>query len=879
MSLSSMCVRRPIGTVMVTLIVLLLGGVAFLRVPVDLMPDVTWPTLSVSTAWADASPEEVEEMVSRPLEEALSAVPGVQEITSTSVEGNSNIRVTFAWGTNLDAAAADMRDRIDRVVPNLPEEADRPTLRKFDLASFPILILGVASDLDPVALRRLIDKDVRTRIERIPGVAALDIRGGLDREIHVNLDPERIRALGLSVEDVQRRLRDANITLPAGTIERGSLDVLVRTPARFPDLDAIRHTIIAERDGQPIALSQVARVEDRWEKETRRVRVNGQPGLRLSINKQAGTNTVEVARLALAELDRINADMPGITIVPIIDSSAFIQRAINNLGMAVLIGGCLAVLVLIVFLRNLRSTMVIAVSIPVAIIATFALMFFSGFTLNLMTLGGLALGVGMLVDNAIVVLENIFRRREGGELPHDAATVGSKEVTSAIIASTLTTMVAFAPMIFVQGMIGVMFVQLAWVVSFALFCSLIAALTLVPMLAARIPEHRAPGPMARWFERMLRGMEDVYARLLKDVMTRRTAVITGAVVMLGGSLALIPLIGQELLPTADEGEVRVNVEMQTGTRLEVLDPIVKSIEKKVKDAVPELRDIVTSVGGGGWRSAGSHTAELRCSLVPQAQRTRSSEDVANALRKVLADIPGVTARPRAGGGLFILRLGTSEESLQIDVRGFDLDTADAYSAAISKLVEDIPGVSDVRISRETGNPEEMIVIDRDRAADQRVPIARIATLLQTVLSGARAGDYRESGDRYIIRLQAENSQKLALDELLDLTVASDNGRSVALRNLVHTEPRHGPVRIERKAQERVVTISGNLTGERDLGSIVDDAKRLIATLPTPRDFSVRLAGDFETQQKAMVEFALSICLALLLVFLVMAVQFESLKQP
>ncbi|MGE3854552.1 MAG: efflux RND transporter permease subunit, partial [Planctomycetota bacterium] len=278
MSLSSMCVKRPIGTVMVTLIVLLLGAVAFLRVPVDLMPDVTWPTLSVSTAWADASPEEVEEMVSRPLEEALSAVPGVQEITSTSVEGNSNIRVTFAWGTNLDAAAADMRDRIDRVVPNLPEEADRPTLRKFDLASFPILILGVASDLDPVALRRLIDKDVRTRIERIPGVAALDIRGGLDREIHVNLDPERIRALGLSVEDVQRRLRDANITLPAGTIERGSLDVLVRTPARFPDLDAIRHTIIAERDGQPIALSQVARVEDRWEKETQRVRMNGQPG-------------------------------------------------------------------------------------------------------------------------------------------------------------------------------------------------------------------------------------------------------------------------------------------------------------------------------------------------------------------------------------------------------------------------------------------------------------------------------------------------------------------------------------------------------------------------------------------------------------------------
>ena len=607
--------------------------------------------------------------------------------------------------------------------------------------------------------------------------------------------------------------------------------------------------------------------------------MNGQSGLRLSINKQAGTNTVEVARAALEEIERINQDTPALKIVPIIDSSLFIQRSINNLGTAVLLGGCLAVVVLLVFLRNLRSTMVIAVSIPVAIVATFALMFFSGFTLNLMTLGGLALGVGMLVDNAIVVLENIFRRRELGEAPFDAATHGSKEVTTAIIASTLTTMVAFAPMVFVQGMTGVMFIQLAWVVSFALFCSLIAALTLVPMLAARIPTHQKPGPTSRLLERGLRGMEAAYARLLHDVMTRRAAVILGAVVLLVGSVALVPLIGQELMPTADEGEVRVNVEMQVGTRLDVLDPIVKDIEQKILKAVPEVLNTVTSVGGGGWRSAGSHTAELRFSLVPQADRTRSSEDIANALRKVLADIPGVTCRPRAGGGLFILRLGTSEESLQIDVRGYDLETADAYSDAISKLVEDIPGVSDVRISRETGNPEEMIIIDRARAADQRVPVARIATLLQTVLSGARAGDFRDDGDRVIIRLQAADAEKLSLDELLDLTVASDAGRSVALRKLVTTGPRQGPVRIERKAQERVVTISGNLSGERDLGSIIADARARIATLPVPRDFSVRMAGDYETQQQAMIEFAFSIALALMLVFLVMAVQFESLVKP
>ena len=414
MNISRFSVQRPVLTVMVSLIVIILGGVSLSRLSIDLMPDITYPTLSICTEYENASPEEVEELITRPVEEAMSAVPGVEEVTSVSAEGRSSVRVTFTWGSNLDEAANDIRDRLDRVIPRLPEDAERPRLRKFDLASFPILIMGVSSDLDPIQIRRIIDNQVKNRIERIPGVASLDIRGGLDREIHVNLNAEKIKALGLPIDQLLNRLKEENINLPAGTIEQGLLDVTIRTPGIYTDLDELRNTVVAIREGVPIQLKEIATVEDAWEKVTRIVRINGKPGVRLSVNKQSGKNTVEVATRVLKEIERINRDIPQLHIIPIIDTSDYIQRSITNVGTTILYGGVLAVFVLLLFLRNILSTAIIAVTIPISMIATFALMYFNGFTLNLMTLGGLALGIGMLVDNAIVVLENIYRLRESG---------------------------------------------------------------------------------------------------------------------------------------------------------------------------------------------------------------------------------------------------------------------------------------------------------------------------------------------------------------------------------------------------------------------------------------------------------------------------------
>jgi HAE1 family hydrophobic/amphiphilic exporter-1 len=888
MRISRFAVHRPIFTIMVVLIVILLGTISLINLPIDLMPDISYPTLSISCTYENAGPEEIEELITRPIEQAMSAVPGVEEVTSVSVEGQGTVRVTFSWGTDLDAAASDIRDRLDRVTQRLPEEADRPSLRKFDLASFPILILGASSKLDPIETRQIIEDEVQYRLERVPGVAAVDIWGGLEREIHVNLDPAKINALFIPLDRIIANIREGNVNIPAGTIEKGNFEVTIRTPGEYTDLKQLEDTVVAMRQGVPIQLREIATVEDSWQKITRIVRVNGEPGLRLSVNKQSGKNTVEVARGALKELERINRDIPQIKIIPIIDTSDYIERSIKNVGSAAIYGGILAVIVLLIFLRNVRSTIIIATAIPVSIIATFALLYFGGFTLNIMTLGGLALGIGMLVDNAIVVLENIFRIRESGEALESAAIDGTEEVTSAIIASTLTTMVVFLPLVFMQGMSGVMFKQLSIVVAFSLLCSLAVALTLVPMLSARIlPSNsqemtKKSGIGRRIFAisgRFFNRLENNYKKLLHVSLNHRPFVVIIAVLITAISLALIPYVGAELMPSTDEGEVRINGEMQVGTRLDLLDKKFKIIEQIVNESVPEIDNIVTSAGGSRWRGAGGHTGSIRISLKPQSQRTRSSEQIAADLRRRLSNIPGLIIRTRAGQGLFILRMGTSDaDRVQVEVRGHDLQTADSLAEQVKEIVESVEGVTDARISRESGSPEELVLIDRQKSADMNLTVSKIANALQTILSGTTAGYYRQAGDEFTILVKLKDAEKSNLNDILDLTLNNANNQPVVLKNVVGIGPRSGPVVIERKDQERIVTVSADISG-RDMGSILSDIRERLHTVPVPQEFAITFGGDYEEQQKSFRELSFSCVLALILVYMVMACQYESLRDP
>ena len=888
MNLPRFAVHRPVLTIMLCLIVIILGSVSFRRLPIDLMPDITYPTLSITTEYENASPEEVEELISRLIEEAMSAVPGVEEVTSVSAEGRSNVRVTFAWGTNLDAAANDIRDRLDRIIPRLPEDAERPRLRKFDLASFPILILGAASNLDPIQMRDIIDNQVKYRIERIPGVASLDVHGGLNREIHVNLNAEKLKALGLPIDQVLNRIEEQNINLPAGSIEQGQMDITIRTPGVYTNLDQLRNTVVAIREKAPIQLNEIATVEDAWEKVTQIVRVNGRPGIRLAVNKQSGKNTVEVATEVLKEIKRINADIPQLHITPIIDTSDYIKRSITNVGTTIVYGGALAVLVLLLFLRNIPSTAIITTTIPISIIATFTLMYFGGFTLNLMTLGGLALGVGMLVDNAIVVLENIHRLRESGEEPEAAAIEGSKEVMAAVIASTITTLVVFLPLIFVRGMAGIMFKQLSYVVSFSLACSLTVALTLVPMLASRVRRSVVPvggGKQTRQ-QRLFQivagffgRLEQRYGNLLSFALNHRMAVLSAAGLLLVASLLLIPLVGVELMPSLDESEVIVNAEMAMGTKLEVLGDTFQKIEGIVKKEVPEIKNTVAYIGGSSWRARGSNAGEMRIALKPVTERKRSSEQIAAALRRKLTFLPGVTVRTRAGQGLFLLRIGTSEgDKVELEVRGHDFEISDALARRVQQVVENVEGITDVKISRETGMPEELILVDRHKAADMKLTILRIAKMLQTALTGTAASYFREAGNEYMIRVKLAEMDKKDLQEILDLSLTNADGEPVILRNVVNAQPRKGPVLIQRKDQERVVYVSANISG-RDMGSVLADIQKGLRNIPIPKDFGIVFGGDYEEQQRAFRELMMSFVLALVLVYMVMASLYESLRYP
>jgi HAE1 family hydrophobic/amphiphilic exporter-1 len=866
-------VARPIFTVMITLIAVSLGALSLQRLPIDLMPDIAYPTLTISTSYENAGPEEVEQLITRLVESAVAVVPGVEQITSTSSEGESRVRVSFGWGADLDAASNDLRDRLDRIADSLPEDASRPQLRKFDVAAFPIMVLGVASRLDPIALRQLVDERMSYRLERLPGVAAVDVYGGLEREVHVDLDPGKLQALGLSLEQIRTAIQDANLAVPAGELERGNLEVRLRTPGELASLDELRDTVVAVRAGAPIHLRQIANVESSHRRVTRIVRIDGAPGIQLAIRKQSGSNTVAVAAEVRREVEALRRDFPQIAILPVIDSSVHIQRSIDNLGRTLLYGSALAILVLLLFLRNLRSTLVIATAIPISVIATFALVYFGGFTLNLMTLGGLALGVGMMVDNAIVVLESIVRRREQGEDEAGrAAVAGTGEVAAAITASTLTTLVVFLPMVLLEGQAGIMFRQLAYVVGFALLCSLGVALTLVPMLTARLraaaPRPAGVAPAAGWLERG-------YARLLDGALGHRAMVLTAAGMLLAASLALIPRIGTEFMPASDEGEVRIALDMQPGTRLAVLDERLRAIEAALPALVPEAQAAVLRI------DAADAEAEIRLALVPAAERSRSSEQIAADLRARLGPVPGGVLRTRAGQGLFMLRTRNASEAaehLEIQVRGFDLATLDQLAAQVRAAIEAVPGVTDVRLGRDAGTPQELIQIDRTRAADLGVSVAQIARTIETAVAGSGTGQYREGGDEFRILVRLADAERLALAEILDLTVPNDAGEAIALRNLVTVESGRGPLAIVRQDQQRVATVDANIAG-RDLGAVALDIQARLRALPTPSQYDIVLGGDWADQQAAFRELLLNLLLALALVYMVMACLYESLLDP
>ena len=890
MRLPRLAVNRPILTTMVTLILVTLGAISLSRLQIDMLPNIELPTLSVRTDYEGASPEVMERLVTQIIEEIVATVPGVEEISSSSSEGSSSVNVSFVWGTDIDTAAIDVQGKLEDEINELPDDIVRPRIRKFDIASFPVVLLGISSSLDPVELTELIENQIRYRFARIPGVAQVDVWGGFNREVRIELDPDRIKAINLPLDRVIESIKNANLDLPAGKIDQGRYEVILRAPAEFVNLDQIRDTVIGMHDGAALTLGQIADVRDTYEKLTRIARVNGGRGLRVAIRKQAGANTVDVAKRVLAEIDAANRAYPQMSIVPVTNQGNYIERSIVNVARSVLYGGGLAIAVLLFFMRSIRSTLVISLSIPICIVTTFALIYFGGFTLNLMTLGGLALGVGMMVDSSIVVLENIFRRcSENGEAPTQAAVEGAREVGPAIIASTITTLVIFLPLIFVRGVSGLLFKELAYVIIFALVCSLILALSLVPMLASRLLTSSgdramnalaAANPLMTGVSAVSERLLGIYLGLLRTALNHRLLTLVSAAVLLGASLLFLPLIGSEFLPPSDEGEVRVTGRMENGTRLDLIDRQTRKMEAIIAPAVPEAVASVVNVGGAGWRPDAGSEGEISLSLVPVARRGRSNVEIAEDLRKRLVGrVPGMEIRVRAPQGQFVLeRILGSDEGLTVDIRGYDLTTLMALTDRTAAVIETVRGITDVEVSLTAGSPQQEIRINREKIADLGLSVRDVTQLLQTVMAGAKAGEYRSGGNAYRILVQLKDAEKRSLDEILDLTLTTTSGEKVALRNVVTAEANRGPVLINRKDQQRLATVRANVSG-RDQGTVAMDVQTRLEQIPRPAGYTLRVAGTFAEQQKAFRELVVSLALALVLVYMVLACQYESFVDP
>jgi hydrophobic/amphiphilic exporter-1 (mainly G- bacteria), HAE1 family len=878
MNITDLAIRRPVATAMVFLIIITLGFTGLRHLPIDLLPPIEYPQLSVHVEYPNVGPAEIERIIVEPIENALAGVPGVERVRSAASLGSGNVTLNFARGVNLDAAANDVRAALDGVRGRLPAEAGQPRVWKFDPNDWPIVVMGASSDIwDLQELSLILQRDVLKRFEQIPGVGSVRVWGGVNRQVEVRLQRDRLNASGLSAADVQAALAASNVNLPGGNVSTGTRDIYLRTLGEFTDLDQIRDTVIRTIGGQPIRIRDVAEVNLGYEDLNRLVRIDGNPMLRFGINKQSGANTVAIAAALRAEMERINASRSDVRLFVATDESVFIQQSIDTVRNSTLWGALLAVTVLYLFLRRGSSTFIIAVVIPISIIATFGLLYFSGLTLNQMSFGGLALGVGLVVDNAVVVLENITRQREEGKDPVEAARLGTREVAGAITASTLTTAVIFLPVVFMQTITGVLFQQLALVVVFALLCSLAVALTLAPMLAARLlrrpvtPQGR-PGRVQAAFD----ALDRFYARALETAIRRKGSVLLsagGAVVL--GFLAL-PLIPVELTPQTEADEVDIDLFMAPGTNIAVLSEYLNEMESKVREVIsPEdTRFFTTDI-----RDA---RAEVRFG-VPR-DSPQGAFALADKLRPVLdGQIPGADIRIQARSGLWILRrvfsAGGGGDDITLQIRGYDLDQAQAIGELVEAAILDVPGVVGVRVAQLRGRPETAVHLDRARLAELGLSVREVGAVIQTNVSGARAGFFRVGGDEFPIVVRLRPEDRRTAQSLGNIPITLPNGEIIPLSAVIDARAGLGPSDINRTDGQRFTTVTANLVSGTPMGNAVRAIQNRLNAVDMPPGFSVYIGGEYEEQQKAARDFRLSILIALLLVYMVMAAQFERFLDP
>ncbi len=877
MKLSDLSIKRPVGLIMIVLGILALGFVSLRDLTIDLFPEIDLPVAAITTTYSGAGPQEVEQLVTRPIESAISSLQGIDTIQSVSQPNASLIIMLFQNGTDLDNALLEVRERVDQVKGMLPESAGDPGVMRFDPQQTPIMTLGLGG-ADLSQMEDLAENQVVPFLERVDHVASVTTMGGRTREIQLVLDQAELKQYGLSAGQITQALQSENRSASAGVVTKGTQEQQIRINGEFTSLDDIAATIIPLQTGGHVTVGDIADIQDTFTEEETITQVNGKQALVLSVMKQSGGNTVEVAEGVSDAIGDIQERLPdGVELSVVMDTSDFIRSSISSVIQNLIVGGGMAVLILILFLRSISPVLVISVSIPIAVISTFTLMYFTGQTLNIISMGGLALGIGMMVDSSIVILENIFTHRQRGETAIEAAKKGASELGSAVVASTLTTMVVFVPIVYVEGLASDLFTPMALTVTFSLFASMVAALTIVPMLSSRLLSDKSVQAQVsnKGFNRLFHKLSNSYRRALKWVLGHRKTTIFTTVALFIFSFVLVPFIGFELAPESDQGSLQITVETPAGTKLEETEKIVDQVQEQVQKFEDITQSSYMTIGNADGFALGATASQATffIQLVPSTERDISTQEVTEQLNETLPYLPGAEIEISSMGASF-----STGAPIQVSLSGPELDTLNQLSEEIAMLISQIEGTNNVTSSQEQGRPEIQVEIKRDISQTYGLSYMQIMQHLDLHFNGQVATLYREDGNEYDVRLVVPEEQRTTISDLETLVIPTPSGALVPLHAVADLKQIQGPTAINRENQQRQVNITSEVIG-RDLFSVTNEVNQALNNLTFPEGYDYSTGGETEDMQETFVDLGLALVFAIFLVYVVMAVQFESVVYP
>ncbi len=884
MKLIELSIKRVVLISMVYILIVGFGIFALTQLKLDLYPNIDFPIVAVITAYSGAGPEDIENLVTRPLEEAVISTENVKNVTSRSSEGASIILMEFNWGSDMDQANTNVRNNIDFVRDYLPEDVSDPLVFKFDPSMMPIMFISLANENMGLAELRTLSMDrIEALLERANGVAAVSTMGGLERQINVNLDPILMAANGISSQQVVGAIGAQSGLMPAGNIDTSTKSYNIRVYSEYRSLEQINDVIVGYTGGQAVKVGDIGSVVDDYKEMKSNVRVDGLQGVTLIIQKQSDANTVQACKAVVKEMNAILELLPqGTQFGIVFDQSEFIEDSVNNLSMTAVLAFLICCVVIYLFLRNLRGSVIMAISMPVSVIFTFAVLFMSGLTLNIISMAGLALAIGMLVDNSVVVLENIYRHREEGYSKIESANLGASEVTNAIVASTITTICVFLPVLFVPGITGQIFGDMVITITSSLAVSLVVALTLVPMLASRLirtqaeQSKRKKNRFVEMLNRFFGWLEGQYSKILHWSINHKRRVLLIVFILFISSLALIPVIGGEFMPEADQSHIQIYVEGRMGIPYKEMEQLALTVEKAMQDAAPEIEALYLRYGAQegmmAWDSS-SNNMEIHLKLKEGDKRTRSQKEIETSIRERFDKIPGIQYQITQGNMM------GNEKAIEVKLIGNDLAKGEEIANQIYEKMQKVEGFVDIEKSIKEQVPQLEVNLRQDIMNEYGLSSLQIASIISYSVQGVTAQRYREEGDEYNIYVQLDKRYRNDREALEQLMIPTRTGANIPLRQISTIVETIAPPTINRENQERVVSVNCNLSRKVDLNKAKRYINEILDETPIPSEFSVLIGGQAEDQQESNFWLMIAFAVAVLLVYMVMASQFESLIDP